>query len=269
MKRPIRKAPSVALGLYSVYRELQADIEPTLARVRELGYEGVEFYGKFTHPPERIRSLMEQNGLVNCGWHTEWELLQVDTLAATLDYHQRAGTRNVIIPALGGPWEIAHTREEDSPEVWIRHAQKMNELSDLLQQQGMRLGYHTHAHEFATRYTGGITPWDLLCEHLNKDVILELDTGNCLEAGVHPEQVLAAIPGRPLLVHGKPYSHKSGLETCIGAEDEANDWPAILQQCRIAGTEWLIIEHESEKTYPGFVGAERSLHGIRTFMEER
>jgi sugar phosphate isomerase/epimerase len=261
------KTPSIALGLYSVYRELQANIEQTLSRVKELGYEGVEFYGDFTHPPERIRSLLERSGLENCGWHTEWKLLQPDLLAATLEYHKLAGTRNIIIPALGGPWEIAHTRGEDSPEVWIRHARKMNELSDQLQQQGMRLGYHTHSHEFETRFAGEITPWDLLCEHLNADIILELDTGNCLEAGVNAAHVLAAIPGRPLLVHGKPYSRRSGLETCIGAEDDDNDWPAILEQCRLAGTQWLILEHESEKAYPGFEGAKQCLHGIQSVWE--
>jgi sugar phosphate isomerase/epimerase len=258
------KAPLVALGLYSVYRELQADIEQTLSRVKELGYQGVEFYGEFDHPPERIRMLLERNGLENCGWHTEWKLLQPDTLAATLEYHKLAGTQNIIIPALGGPWEIAHTRGEDSPKVWIGHARKMNELSDRLQQQGMRLGYHTHAHEFETRYDGGITPWDLLCEHTNADIILEVDTGNCLEAGVNPADVLAAIPGRPLLVHGKPYSGRLGLETFIGSDDDDNDWPAILEQCRLASTQWLIIEHESEKKNPGFEGAERCLHGIQT-----
>ncbi|RUT47164.1 hypothetical protein EJP82_08265 [Paenibacillus anaericanus] len=261
------KPLSVALGLYSVYRELQADIEQTLFRVKELGYEGVEFYGKFVHPPEVIRTLLERNGLVNCGWHTEWELLQPDTLPATVQYHKLAGTRNVIIPALGGPWEIAHIQEEDCPEVWIQHAKRMNQISKRLQQHGMRLGYHTHAHEFEIRYDDGTTPWDLLCEHLNNDVILELDTGNCLEAGVDPEEVLAAIPGRSLLVHGKPYSHRSGLESFIGAEDDDNNWPEIVKQCQIAGTEWLIVEHESEKAYPGFEGAERSLHGIQSFLE--
>jgi sugar phosphate isomerase/epimerase len=143
----------------------------------------------------------------------------------------------------------------------------MNELSDQLQQQGMRLGYHTHAHEFDTLFAGGITPWDLLCEHLNANIILELDTGNCLEAGVNAAHVLAAIPGRPLLVHGKPYSRRSGLETCIGAEDDDNDWPAILEQCRLAGTQWLILEHESEKAYPGFEGAKQCLQGIQSVRE--
>ncbi|WP_162160629.1 hypothetical protein [Paenibacillus gorillae] len=38
---------SVALGLYSVYKELQRDLESTLRRVKVIGYEGVEFYGPF------------------------------------------------------------------------------------------------------------------------------------------------------------------------------------------------------------------------------
>jgi sugar phosphate isomerase/epimerase len=210
---------------------------------------------------------LEQYGLENCGWHTEWELLQPDLLPSTVEYLMLSGTRNVIYPPLGGPWEIGHTREEDCPEAWIRHAREMNVLNDRLRQHGLRLGYHTHTHEFTTRYEDGLTPWDLLCEYTDPDIILELDTGNCLEANVDPVQVLAAIIGRPLLVHCKPYSRRNGLETFIGAEDDDSDWPAIVEQCRLAGTQWLVVEHESERKYPGFDGAERCLQGIQSLLK--
>jgi sugar phosphate isomerase/epimerase len=262
------RSMSIALGLYSVYREFQSDIERTRARVRELGFEGVEFYGEFVHPPERIKSLLDRYGLVNCGWHTEWRLLQADTLSDTLAYHVKAGTPNVIIPALGGPWEIGHSQREDSPEIWIRHAKEMNALSNRLSEHGLRLGYHTHAHEFETRF-GSVTPWDLLCEHTDHGIILELDTGNCLEAGVDSAQILSTVTGRSELVHCKPYSRRNGLETHIGADDDDNQWPDILQQCESAGTQWLIVEHESEVAFPSFVGAERCLEGIRGFLNRK
>jgi sugar phosphate isomerase/epimerase len=192
-------------------------------------------------------------------------LLQTATLPATLKYLRLSGTRNVIIPALGGPWEIGHTLKEDNPDVWIHYAHEMNALSDILQEYGLRLGYHTHAHEFETDY-GHVTPWDLLHEHTNPDIILELDTGNCLEAGVDSVQILSEINGRSELLHCKPYSRQNGLETYIGANDDNNDWAAILRQCESGGTRWLIVEHESVRDYPGFEGAERCLAGIKSYL---
>lgn len=256
---------SIALGLYSVYKELQTDIGRTLFQVKQLGYEGVEFYGEFTESPERIRDLLKQYELINCGWHTEWKLLQPDTLAATLDYHLCAGTPRVIIPALGGPWEIGHTLQQDSAEVWVKHAHAMNDLSYQLKAYDLQLGYHTHAHEFNTHY-GAVTPWEIICEHTNPDIILELDTGNCIEGGANPAEVLSRIHGRPVLVHCKPFSHQTGLETHIGETHDDNDWPETIRQCRLAGTQWLIVEHESNHAYPQFDGAKRCLDGIRRFM---
>ncbi|RXZ84534.1 sugar phosphate isomerase/epimerase [Paenibacillaceae bacterium] len=256
---------SIALGLYSVYEEMQQDLEGTLHKAKAIGYEGVEFYGEFTQKPEAIRDLLQAIGLVHCGWHTEWNLLQPDTIAATLDYHLRAGTRNVIIPALGGPWHIGHKESEESAAMWINHAKRMNDISELLGEHDLRLGYHTHAHEFST-YFGGASVWQLLCEHTNKHVILQLDTGNCIEGGADPAQVLKTIPGRPLLLHCKPFSHELGHETFIGDGQDDNDWAAIVGASHRSGTEWLIVEHESGERCPGFYGAQRCFDGLKQHL---
>jgi sugar phosphate isomerase/epimerase len=256
---------SIALGLYSVYRELQKDFAATLREVKKLGYDGVEFFGELSHDPAEVREVLEKNDLQNCGWHTEWKLLQKETLPGTLEYHRIAGTPNIIVPALGGPWEIAHTRAEDCAEIWMEHAAELNELSDKVQEQGFRLGYHTHAHEFDTDF-GGVTPWDILSKHTGQDIILELDTGNSIEGGKNPADILPTIMGRPVLVHCKPYSLTAGLETYIGKEDDANDWPENLKKCKEAGTEWLIVEHESDSLYPQFMGARKCLEGIKRFL---
>ena len=252
---------SVALGLYSVYKELQRDMESTLRRVKAIGYEGVEFYGPFIHEPEKIKGLLEEIGLVNCGWHTEWKFLQADTIDATLDYHTRAGTTNIIIPALGGPWQIGHKQSEDCADVWVQYAVRINELARLTEERNFRIGYHTHAHEFHTHF-GESTPWSLLSKHTHSGIILELDTGNCIEAEADPAQAIVDHPGRVQLVHCKPFSCQLGHETFIGSAMDDNDWPAILEACSRSGTEWLIVEHESETGYPQFDGAERCYAGL-------
>jgi sugar phosphate isomerase/epimerase len=54
---------SIALGLYSVYRELQKDFAATLREVKKLGYDGVEFFGELSHDPAEVREVLEKNDL--------------------------------------------------------------------------------------------------------------------------------------------------------------------------------------------------------------
>lgn len=243
-KAPLAESSGIALGLYSVYEAWKAAPQKTLEQVAELGYEGIELYGDPVCPASELREWLSAAGLQNVGWHTEWRLLQEETRGRTLDDHQRAGTQCVLLPALGGPWEIAHSQAEDSAGVWRRHAEWLNNLAGEVGRRGMRLGYHTHEHEFETRYPDGLTPWLILCRHTRPSVVLEVDTGNCLAAGRDPAVVIADVPGRALWVHVKPFSLQARWETTLGADDDASDWPAILAACGAAGTRWLVVEHE-------------------------
>ncbi|MFH1571130.1 MAG: sugar phosphate isomerase/epimerase [Gemmatimonadota bacterium] len=253
----------LALGLYSVYDDWLAAPERALERVAQLGFAGLEFYGDPVMPAARLAGRLREVGLRNAGWHAEWRRLQPAVRERTLDEHQAAGTECVIVPALGGPWEIAHTRAQDCAQVWQRHAGWLSDLAGEVEARGMRAGYHTHEHEFQTRYADGQTPWTILCQRTGAGVVLEVDTGNCLAAGADPAQAIAAASGRARWVHAKPFSPEAGWETAIGAPDEASDWPAVLRACGAAGARWLVVEHESRTRFPGFAGAEACLRGLR------
>ena len=45
----------IGLQLYSVRNEMEKDFEGTLAKVADMGYEGVEFAGLFGHSPHAIQ----------------------------------------------------------------------------------------------------------------------------------------------------------------------------------------------------------------------
>ena len=47
----------IALQLYSVRNEVEADLDGTLKQVKEMGYDGVEFAGLYGHSPEEVRDL--------------------------------------------------------------------------------------------------------------------------------------------------------------------------------------------------------------------
>ncbi|MGB8452885.1 MAG: sugar phosphate isomerase/epimerase [Anaerocolumna sp.] len=255
-----------ALALYTVYKELQKNLQCTLCSIKKAGYEGVEFYGECQWPALRVKELLEESQLTICGWHTEWKLLQKETLKGTIRYHKELGNKNIIIPCLGGPWNIAHTASENSAKTWIKHAEEMNILNKQLKQEGLTLGYHTHAHEFEDNFDG-ITPWNILCDHTEKDIFLELDTGNCMEGGSDPAEMLKKAANRLKVIHCKPFGGILKTETILGSKEDDSNWPKILQACEGSSLEWLAIENEAETLGDKITVASKDLQGLMQYLQ--
>ncbi|MCR8660399.1 sugar phosphate isomerase/epimerase family protein [Paenibacillus endoradicis] len=256
----------LALAMYTVYGELQKNLEQTLSTIKKMGYQGVEFYGETRWSAVEVKRLLEVNELEICGWHVEWKLLQSDTIAETLLYHKELGNPNIIIPCLGGPWNVAHTAEENNKDTWLAHAKKMNEIAEQVEAEGMTLGYHTHAHEFEDDFDG-ITPWNILLEHTKKTIFLELDTGNCLEAHYDPVKAIQEASGRIKVVHAKPYSLEGGIETAVASPVDLNPWISIIDHCHNEHCQWLAIENEAETLGNKLEVAERDLKSIQLVMK--
>lgn len=255
----------LGIGIFTVYKNFLADLPDTLKRLAEIGYEGVELYGNASWPPELVRQNLECNGLTLCGWHTEWRLLQPDTIRKTIAYHKAVGNHRLIIPAMGGPWNIAHSQEEDSEQVWHQHAVWMNQVIKLLSEESLQLGYHTHAHEFSTRYPSGKTPWNILTEEC-PELLLELDTGNCIEGGGIPQKALEESGTRSVLIHCKPYSHQKGFEVPILDSEDENNWDAILEAADRGHTKWLLLEEEASGLGDAFTLTKQSFQRMKRLL---
>lgn len=254
-----------ALALYTVYDELHRDLGFTLRSIHESGYDGIEFYGPRSWPAATVRQLLQDNGLELCGWQTEWALLQPETLDETLLYLNELHCREVIIPCLGGPWNIGHTQAENCAEVWKRHAEELNRLNARLQKNGFILGYHTHAHEFSDHF-GEVTPWDILCKETDPSIFLELDTGSCIESSNDPLTALRQAAGKLFAVHCKPFGAKRHLDTPLGVPDDQNDWAATISLCKSGGCEWLAIENEAQNRGDKLQTAREDLLALKKYL---
>ncbi len=103
----------------------------------------------------------------------------------------------------------------------------------------MRVGYHAHGHDF--KKLNGQSAWNILFENTNKDVVMQMDLGNCLEAGDDPIAILKKFPGRAATIHLKEFG---GPDTAVLGEGDV-DWKQVFQICETTGgTEWYIVEHE-------------------------
>ena len=246
----------IALQLYSVRRELARDLFGTLQAVARMGYEGVEFAGAPQHRPALIRALLDEAGLVCCGWHLPFELLQEDRLAETIAYQRAVGNRRLIVPGLP-----ASSRED-----WMRMADYFNRLADRLAPYDLVVGYHNHTQEFSP--VDGETPWDIFFSRTDRRGIMQLDFGNAHAGNGDVVAILKKYPGRAGTVHVKSYSRElgksdrsRGYRPLIG-EDEL-PWPEIFQLCEsTGGTDWYIVEYESDQ-YPPLEAVERFLERLK------
>ncbi len=249
----------IGLELYSVRTEMDKDVYGTLKAVAKMGYEGVEFAGPPKHSARVLRAILDEAGLVCCGWHTPYALVQDDKLAETIAFNKIVGNRRIVIPGL--PGNLVGAREK-----WRAMADVFNKLADKLAPHDMVTGYHNHHTEFAP--LDGETPWDTLFSNTDRRVIMQLDTGNAFYGNGDSVAILKKYPGRAGTVHLKPYSKsagkadpRQGFRPVIG-EDELN-WKEIFRLCETtAATDWYIVEYESD-AFPPLEAVERCLKALK------
>ena len=242
----------IALELYSVREDCQADLEGTLKAVAEMGYEGVEFAGFYDYEAKDLRRLLDDNGLICCGSHTRIEALLDDELDRTVAFNKTIGNPYLICPGL--PEEY-----RDSRDAWLRTADLFNEISAKVRPLQMWTGYHNHYHEFTEM--DGEMPWDTFFGNTDEAVIMQLDTGNALHGGADFVPFLERYPGRALTVHLKEWSPDEDAKPIIGEGD--TDWEQVFGLCESVGaTRWYIVEQESY-AYPPLECVEKCLQALQ------
>ncbi|MBM3840290.1 MAG: sugar phosphate isomerase/epimerase [Verrucomicrobia bacterium] len=175
------------------------------------------------------------------------------TRSKTVEFNETLGNKYLVVP--GG---LPGTK---SIEGWAKNAETFSEIAEKLKPHHMRVGYHNHSAEF--KAIDGEIPEDVFFSKASPDVFVQLDIGHCIHGGADPVAYLKKFPGRVLNVHVKEYS-PTKRDALIG-EGEIK-WPQVLEACEtVAGTEWYIIEEESN-AYKGLEGIERSFQNLKKLL---
>ena len=244
--------PRIAVQLYSVRHEMEKDIPGTLKAVRDMGYEGVEFYGGYIRPEILLKSL-DKTGLKIVGWHTPIANVMPGLIEAVITYNKKIGNNSLVVPAL--PAEYT-----SSKAGWLKAAGILQAAGKRLAEEGMSTGYHNHHVEFSA-VEGGI-PWDIIAGATDKNVVLQMDTGNCMHGNGDPLALMKKYPGRSQTIHLKPFSKKQEFATMIGSDD--TNWQAVKEIGEGAGkTEWFIVEYECETVYKPLEGIDLCLKALK------
>jgi sugar phosphate isomerase/epimerase len=130
----------------------------------------------------------------------------------------------------------------------------------------MLVGYHNHFVEFAE--LEGEAPWDTFFRNTNPSVVMQLDTGNAMAGKADVVSILKRYPGRAVTVHLKPFAPEAadsdlaaGFRPMIG--EDGVPWDEVFSLCETtAGTEWYIVEYESD-AYPPIQAVDVCLRTLR------
>src|SRR4051812_21767688 len=163
-----KKIP-IGLQLYSVRNELPKDFTGVIEQIGKMGYKGVEFAGYYgwDKKPDALRKLLDDNGLKCCSTHTALPTLEGDELKKTIALHKTLGNKFLICPSLSAKTE----------QAWMDLAKKFNDISARAAEDGMLVGYHSHAPDFRTKFEGK-TAWEIFFDNTKPEVVHQLDIGN-------------------------------------------------------------------------------------------
>ena len=216
----------ISLQLWSVNEETKKDFTGAVKRVGEIGFSGVEFAGYGGLTAGEQAQLLQESGLYSVGTHSGLQVFE-ENFEAELSYNKEIGSKYIICP-----WAKMDTMEE------IDHvAEVLNKAADRASKEGIKVGYHNHAHEFVK--LGDKFAMDLLAEKTNEDVVLELDVFWVAYAGVDPAEYIKKWGKRVELIHIKQIdSEKKNVD----AADGIIDMKKIKEAAQYAA--YFILEHE-------------------------
>ena len=244
----------IAIQLYSVRDDMEKDFEGTLKKVKELGYDGVEFAGLFGKSGAEVKALCDEIGLVPVSAHVPYYDMLENPQAVLKDY-QDLGCKYVVVPYL---------TEECRPgtDGWDATVKGIGKIGEAAKEMGMLLLYHNH--DFEILKIEGEYALDILYNTIPADILAtEIDTCWVNVGGEEPAAYVEKYSGRAPIVHLKDFSGSKGngpLYKLIGIEEEeteskstfefrpvgsgVQDFPKIIAAAEKAGAQWVVVEQD-------------------------
>ena len=248
----MKKIP-VALQLYSVREDMKADFEGTLKKVKEMGYDGVEFAGLFDNDVQDVKRMCQQIGLVPISAHVSYKEMLEDL--SLIEKYKEIGCEYIVIPSLRRENLAGGEFYNETLEGIKKIAEKANSL-------GMRLGYHNHDFEFEKFEDKYLL--DALYDDVSKDLLdTQLDTCWVNVGDENPSKYILKYADRTNVIHIKDFvgsktENMYGLisEKDTGKEADSTkfelrpvgygkqDVVAILDAARQVDAKWVVVEQD-------------------------
>ena len=243
----------IAIQLYSVRDEMEKDFKGTIAKMKEIGYEGVEFAGLYGKTAKEVKEICEEVGILPVSAHVPYtDMVENPDLLKT---YAEIGCEYVVIPYLTPEYRPGN---EKFDEV-IANAKMLGEKAKEL---GMKLAYHNHDFEFVK--IAGEYALDILYKEVSADLLeTQLDTCWVNVGGENPVDYIRKYNGRVNILHLKDFvgGKSENMYALIGIDEEKKEmateafafrpvgygvqnFPEILKAAKEVGTKWVVVEQD-------------------------
>jgi len=219
----------IALQLYTIRDLLAQDFEGTIRKVSDMGYIGVETADMFGGSPASAAKLFRELGLTVTSAHGALPL--GDQKQQMIDTMSALHCERLIVA-----WQPPEKYKSLDGIKSI--CDSLNEGAAVAKAHGLQLGYHNHWFEYE-RLENRI-PIDVMLEHLDSDVFLEVDVYWVQTGGQNPVEVVRRLGSRAPLLHVKdgPCQIEAPM-TALG--EGVVDIPGVVA-AGAGSVEWLIVE---------------------------
>ncbi len=246
-------ALSVAVQVYSVRDFAEQDMRGTLQKIKDMGYDGVEFAGLYGNSAEDVKAMCDEIGLVPISAHVALADLRKDCDKVIKDY-STLGCKYIVVPYL-------NSADRPGAEGWEQTIADISEIGKKAHENGLTLLYHNHDFEFIT--INGKYALDILYDAIPADYLqTEIDTCWVNVGGEKPAEYVKKYAGRAPVVHLKDFygERSDDMYELIGIEKKVptrpsgfefrpvgsglQDFPPIIEAAKFAGAGWVVVEQD-------------------------
>ena len=240
--------PQISVQLYSIHAALDADLDGSLAKLADIGLTTVEAFD-FVRRADALKESFDRYGLSSPTAHavlvendakTPDGLLTRPPTEEVFAAAQTLGVEVVIDP------HVPVARWQTMEDVQ-RNADRLNAAAAQAAELGLKVGYHNHDHELATKIEG--TPvLELFAGLLDPAVLLEVDLYWATAGGADPVALLGTLGDRVVAVHVKDGPMRPGITSRDMPKDQApagqGDVPLAAALKAATSARYAVIEFD-------------------------
>ena len=220
----------LAVQLYTLRKDYSSGEEflKILEKVKEIGFDGVEFAGYAGLEPEEIKAKLDELGLAAVGCHMDLEDYEGEKLEESIRLGKALGMKYM---GIGG---ADHSTKEDIDRL-VDVFSKANERG---KDEGIKFYYHNHTEEFENEIDG-----KLIMNRIADGAYLEIDTYWSYCGGADNYKYITEHKDDIVLLHVKDGINRH--PTALGEGD--NDLLSVFKAAEDSGIEWLVLENDDPK----------------------
>ncbi len=206
------------------------ELENTLKRIAEIGYEYVQVSGVCEYDPAWLKGVLDENGLTCVLTHIPLDKLKDDPAKVAAD-HDVLECRCVGLGSY--PFYNGKTPSDFTEELY--------DVSAALKQNGKYFMFHNHAVEFTKDDSGEYYLRTLANTFPEDQLGFTFDTYWAAKAGEDPAAWIRSLAGRLPCIHLKDITPDEKMAV-VG--EGTIDFDAVFAAAEASGVEYMLVEQD-------------------------